>query len=324
MSISEATEYYFRDRRGRDITSLRGLFAWQAEYFYHVNPYAFHDYDHKLKEGDFVSDDLGKRIGPDVSQPVKCLETSISVQQRKEDGKIWISSNWLHHEDCYAATSPFADAITGAMDVVAGGDEMLYDSLWEKYVEICHANESEFERALEGYFGGEGLKGVYWNGGYVFAASKEWRIKTLEQLDEALEAEEGHFSSVLGEFIGWLRSNGLNLGDGAEEALRKRLRELYDAYPWGKARELGEYLVQEDRGEPSDVHLWWGGEPNSDSCYAYLTLFFEVDPEDIGTSILDEKVSRNLRAMINVAERERSMLSYYREYKPNIWKVFFS
>ena len=87
---------------------------------------------------------------------------------------------------------------------------------------------------------------------------------------------------------------------------------------------MGECIAQEDRGEPSDVHLWWGGEPNSDSCYAYLTLFVEVDPEDIGTSILDEKVSRNLRAMINVAERERSMLSYYREYKPNIWKVFFS
>ena len=50
---------------------LQGLFAWQAEYFYHVNPYAFRDYDHKLKEEDFVSDELGKRIGPDVSQPVK-------------------------------------------------------------------------------------------------------------------------------------------------------------------------------------------------------------------------------------------------------------
>jgi len=191
-------------------------------------------------------------------------------------------------------------------------------------LEIGHANESEFKRALERYFGREGLKGVYWNGGYGFAVSREWRIKDLEQLNEALEAEEGHFSNVLGEFIGWLGSNGLDLGDGAEEALRKRLRELYDAYPWGKARELGEYLAQEDRVEPSDVYLWWGGEPNSDSCYAFLTLFFEVDPEDIGTSRFDEKVSRNLRAMINVTERERSMLSYYREYRPDIWRAFFT
>ncbi|MGQ9514788.1 MAG: hypothetical protein ACUVTL_07045 [Thermoproteota archaeon] len=126
-----------------------------------------------------------------------------------------------------------------------------------------------------------------------------------------------------GEFIGWLRRNGLNLGDRAEEALRKRLRELYVAYPWGKVKEVGEYLVQ-DRDEPFDVYLWWGGEPNTDSCYAFLTLFFEVDPGDIGTSRFDEKVSRNLRAMINVAERERSMLSYYREYKPDIWRAFFT
>jgi hypothetical protein len=83
MCKSEIIEYYFRDRRGRDITSLRGLFAWQAESFYHVNPYVFRDYDHKLKEEDFVTDNLGKRIKLDISQPVKCLETSISVQQRR-------------------------------------------------------------------------------------------------------------------------------------------------------------------------------------------------------------------------------------------------
>jgi len=105
---------------------------------------------------------------------------------------------------------------------------------------------------------------------------------------------------------------------------RKRLRELYAAYPWGKTKELGEYLVQEGRGEPSDVYLWWGGEPNTDSCYAFLTLFFEVDLEDIGTSRFDEKVSGNLRAMINIAEKERSMLSYYREYRLDIWMAFFA
>lgn len=87
---------------------------------------------------------------------------------------------------------------------------------------------------------------------------------------------------------------------------------------------MGECLVQEDRVEPSDVYLWWGGEPNTDSCYAFLTLFFEVDPDDIGTPRFDERASRNLRVMINVAEKERSMLASYREYKPDIWRVFFT
>jgi hypothetical protein len=210
------------------------------------------------------------------------------------------------------------------MDVAAGGDEMLYDSLWKKYVEICDANGSEFDRALERYFRGEELKSVYWNRGYVFAASKEWGIKTAEQLKDALEVEEKHFSNVLDEFVKWLRRNSLNLGEKAEEALRKEIRELYVAYPWGKAKELGEYLVQENKIELSDVYLWWGGEPNSDACYAFLTLFFEIDPRDIGTAQFDEKVSRNLQAIINIAEKERSTLPSYREYRPDTWRAIFT
>jgi len=62
--------------------------------------------------------------------------------------------------------------------------------------------------------------------------------------------------------------------------------------------------MEEDRVQPSDVYLWWGGEPNVDSCYAFLTLFFEVDPSDIGTYKFDEKVSRNLKTIINIAEKE--------------------
>jgi hypothetical protein len=71
--------------------------------------------------------------------------------------------------------------------------------------------------------------------GYVFAASREWRIKTSEQLNAALEAEDGHFVVVLDEFIQWLRSNGLNLGEKPEGSLREELRTLYQNFPSGAA-----------------------------------------------------------------------------------------
>jgi aconitase B len=48
------------------------------------------------------------------------------------------------------------------------------------------------------------------------AASREHRIKTLEQLNEAMEEEDDHFRSSLEEFIEWFRSNGLNLGKKVE------------------------------------------------------------------------------------------------------------
>jgi len=83
-------------------------------------------------------------------------------------------------------------------------------------------------------------------------------------------------------------------------------------------------LVEEDKAEPSDVHLWWGGEPGSDSCYAFLTLFFEFDHKDIGTPSFGKKVSRNMRALINIAEKDNTWLSSYRLYEPNILRAIFS
>ncbi|MBO3803809.1 MAG: hypothetical protein JTT11_08095, partial [Candidatus Brockarchaeota archaeon] len=103
MGRSEAGKYYFQNDKGNDITLLRGIFSWQAYYFYRLNPYRIIDYKEELADEDFISDGLGKRIRPDVSRPVHCLETMIKVQQRKDDGKIWISSNWLYHPDCYGS-----------------------------------------------------------------------------------------------------------------------------------------------------------------------------------------------------------------------------
>jgi len=164
----------------------------------------------------------------------------------------------------------------------------------------------------------------YWSGGYLLAASREWRIKTLEQLNKAIEEEDKYFQRILEEFIYWFRSNGLKLGEGAEEGLRGRMREFYDTYPRNIAKDWCKLLIEEDKVEPSDVYLWWGGEPNSDSCYAFLTLFFEVDPDDIGTRRFDQKISRNLRAIINIAENDTTWLSSYRGYEPKIWRVIFS
>jgi len=139
-----------------------------------------------------------------------------------------------------------------------------------------------------------------------------------------MEEEDEHFRSSLEEFIGWFRSNGLNLGERAEEDLRRRLRKFYANYPCNIAKDWCKLLVEEDKTGLSDVHLWWGGEPNSDSCYAFLTLFFEVDPDEIGTPSFDKRVSRNLRAIFNIADKDITWLSSYREYKPIVWRAFFS
>jgi hypothetical protein len=328
----EATAYYFNDSRGNDITRLRGAFAWQAYEFLHVNPYKFSDYYspggvrgmRQLGEDDIVSDNLGRRVKSDVSHPVECLETPIEVQQRKDDEVIWISSTWLYHTDCYSTTSPFTDAIYRAISDAARGDEKILGWLRGRFAESREADRSEFRKALEGYFRGEKLKGRCWTSGYLFAASEGRMIKTFDELLPALAREEKRFPTVLEEFIAWLRSNELNLGEGAEEALRARLRELYATYPCGKAKELCEYLEEEDKINPSDVYLWWGSEPNVDCCYAFLTLFFEVDPGDIGTPRFEERFARNLTAIINIAEKERPSLSFHREYQPHIWNAVFS
>jgi hypothetical protein len=324
ISSNEVREYYFHDDKGKDITLLRRSFAWQAYYFYHLNPYKFLELNkNRLTEGDFISDDLGKKIRPDISHSIHCLETTLNVQQRNDNGMIWVTSGWLYHYDCYGSGEGVRGDIYETFSEVAGGDEGISKKLQAKYEEITDFNRYEFKKALERYFKGEKLQSKYWDGGYLFAASKEWRIKTLEQLDEALAMEEKHFSSTLEEFIGWFRSNGLNLGEKAEESLRRRMRKFYSTYPCNIAKELCKLLVEEDKAEPSDVYLWWGGEPNSDSCYALLTLFFEIDPTYIGTSNFDDRVSRNLRAIINIAEKEHGILSSYREYAPKVWKAVF-
>jgi len=322
---SDACKYYFNDTKGKDIASLLGTFAWQAYYFYHLNPYRFLELGkNKLADEDFILNGLGKRIRPDVDHPVTCLETIIEVQQRKEDGKIWISSNWLHDPDCYAAALAFGEEISKTFRVAAKEDGKIFDRLWEKYIEINDANKYEFRRALERYFKGEKMSCKNWDSAYVLTASRPWKIKNREQLNEALEIEHKNFHRVLEEFIQWLRDGGLNLGEKAEESLRGGISKLYASYPYDLVKSFGECLIEEDKAQQSDVYLWWGGEPTNDNCYALLTLYFEVDPNDISTPRFNEKVSRNLRVIIDIAERERYNLVSHREYEPKVWNVVFS
>ncbi|MGQ9513503.1 MAG: hypothetical protein ACUVTL_00355 [Thermoproteota archaeon] len=82
--------------------------------------------------------------------------------------------------------------------------------------------------------------------------------------------------------------------------------------------------MHKDKDNQSDVFLCWGGEPNRDLCYALLTLYFEIDPDDIGTPRFDERVSRNLRTLIDIAEKDGVWFASYREYEPHVWRAFFS
>ena len=50
--------------------------------FSHTDPYEYYKYG--FVEEDFVSDSLGKRIGPDVGHIIFCLETAFNVQQRND------------------------------------------------------------------------------------------------------------------------------------------------------------------------------------------------------------------------------------------------
>jgi hypothetical protein len=101
------------------------------------------------------------------------------------------------------------------------------------------------------------------------------------------------------------------------------MRSSYAFNPRDRAEKWRKLPVEEDKAEPSEVYLWWEGEPNSDSCYAFLTPFFEIDPNDIGTLRSDERASRNLRAIINIAE-DVDWLSFHRKYEPNILRAIFS
>jgi len=70
---------------------------------------------------------LGKRIGPEVGHAIFCLETTFNVQQKKDDGKIWISSGWLYHPELYTTVSDFIDDVYTTMNEAAGGDEKIYE-----------------------------------------------------------------------------------------------------------------------------------------------------------------------------------------------------
>lgn len=214
---SDIGKYYFQDYKGKEITLLRGVFEWEAYYFHHLNPYKPYKYS-KLTEGDFITDNLGRRIRPDINHPVDCLETTFEVLQRKDDGRIWISSSWLYHPDCYGSGEGFGDEIYDALTEAAGGDEKVAKDLQVKYEAIKDSNRREFEKALERYFKGGKLQSKYWNWGYLLAASRERRIKTPEQLNEAMVEEGEHFRGSLEGFIGWLRCNGLNLGRRLKKA----------------------------------------------------------------------------------------------------------
>jgi len=323
LDESNVESCYFFDDRGNNIRLLRGLFAWEAYDFYHVNPYKF--FVNYMREGDMIVDELGKRLRQDLDHPVKCNISWIDVQQRKKDGKIVISSNWLYPDDCYSAVAPFAAAIDKAIYEASGGDSKIIERLSEKYDRINKLNLNNFnEHLFNDYFKGRKLTRKCWYGGYVFAASKAWKIKTLEEFDKALKVEEEHFSKVLEELIGWMKEGGIRLGDKAEDVLREKVRKIYVGYPCGIAKKICESLVKEDKADPSDVYLWWGGEPNADLCYAILTLYFEVDPEEVGTSTFYERTSRNLWTLINVAEEMYPLLSTYKYIEPLAWRAIFS
>ena len=106
--------------------------------------------------------------------------------------------------------------------------------------------------------------------------------------------------------------------------MSRGISELYTRYPCDLVKSFCEHLIEEDKAQQSDVYLWWGGEPTNDNCYALLTLYFEVDPNDIGTPSFEKRVSRNLRAIINITEKEHGILSWHREYEPQVWNVVFS
>jgi len=121
--------YYFHDNKGNDITSRRGIFAWEAYNFIHINPYKFNEFDKRLTEEDIITDSLGKRIRPNVNHPVDCLETTFEVQQRKNDEKIWISSNWIYHTDLYSSIAEYGNDIHEILNEAAGRDERISKEL---------------------------------------------------------------------------------------------------------------------------------------------------------------------------------------------------
>lgn len=323
LGESDVESCYFYDDRGNNISLLRGLFSWEAYDFYHINPYKYND-TYTNKE-DVITDELGKRIRVDINHPVRSNISWIDIQQRKTDSKIVISSNWLYPDDCYSAVKPFAASIDKAIYEASKGNDRIIENLSEKYDKINNLYIDNFkEQLFNDYFNGKKLTRKCWYGGYVFVASKAWKIKTLEEFDKALKVEDEHFSKVLEEFISWIREGGVRLGERAEEVLRKEIRKIYVGYPCGIARKICESLVMEDRANLSDVYLWWGGEPNADLCYAFLTLYFEINPDEVGTPRFYERTSRNLRTIINVAEERYPLLSTYKDIEPRAWRAIFS
>jgi hypothetical protein len=67
----------------------------------------------------------------------------------------------------------------------------------------------------------------------------------------------------------------------------------------------------------------FGGAASPTTMSATPFSRFEIDPEDIGTSRFDERVSRNLKTIINIAEEEYPHLSTYEDIEPHVWRSIF-
>jgi len=68
------------------------------------------------------------------------------------------------------------------------------------------------------------------HGGYAFAASRTWKIKNREQLEEALKVEDRHFQEALEKYMRWLGSIVIKMPKEYEIALRK-ITDEYNNFP---------------------------------------------------------------------------------------------
>jgi len=52
------------------------------------------------------------------------------VQQRRDDGKIWISTNWVYEDECYEPSGfiekAFYDILSDALSKMTGEDHKLH------------------------------------------------------------------------------------------------------------------------------------------------------------------------------------------------------
>jgi len=65
------------------------------------------------------------------------------MPQRKDDGKIWISSNWLYRPECYGPADLLDEVILDAITKQAGGDKNL-SKIKERYWENKELDKDHF------------------------------------------------------------------------------------------------------------------------------------------------------------------------------------